>query len=556
MVTDFSHGGKVPSLVPDVEPPTDTAQTAAHLVQLIAAELEGLLDADTSGVIVGKDLIFRDIAERYGIDSKSIAKDYARLQRLRQGKKTTSTEAGLVAQREKRSPVARKLTPEELDRGRTWGRGAVYMQFNTVLRKLGCHIHDPITGFSIFDILLCRLLPYGTTHYIYGASSAGKSYVFKKALSTLPCDADYGLAPSDLGVAVDMTSMSKQAINYMGSLKNRILYLGEVKPLDEKAHDDDVQMQLRQLHSEDRIRRAVPERPASGGPFQLVFYETEGPAVQVGTTTRDPQDYCDENDNRTLWLPAEDSPAAVDGKLAVLSKADAEPWIKMDEELLRELEDLRLYWLSLESMPVWMWFAPLVRPVAKDGEPLPATATRLYEHLKTYINCSALANQHKRQRVVLGDGKTYLFPERDDFEMAFRLLERNAPRPLQQLPNRAKAAWNRAGIHGGEESAGLIYTRPELTKLLKTPEATVKKWLPRYVDAGLLTVVEQSKGMLTKYRLGSGRPTEQALNLVSPDEISKEQWEEWRSESLGKSTPIPLEKGGENHSGTGSNAQQ
>lgn len=181
-------------------------------------------------------------------------------------------------------------------------------------------------------------------------------------------------------------------------------------------------------------------------------------------------------------------------------------------------EDWQLYFLSLQPYPVWIWFATLIKPQAAEGQELHTTARRLFQHLLTYIRCSALAHQHARKKVVAPDGITYLEATWEDYLLADRLLRMNAPRPLQALPDRAQKAFEKLRPR---LVIGQTYSKVELGKLLNQPETTVRNWLRRLVDCGLLEIADEKKGSSRLYRLGNGSPDTQELGLVDPKSIDK-----------------------------------
>lgn len=224
----------------------------------------------------------------------------------------------------KESIVRRQLTPAEQAIAEKIGKVPIYKVFGRTLSKR-CYISKPEFADSIFNILISQLLPYGTTYVVHGGSSSGKSFVLKQAFSLLPKGSDLGLAESP-GLLIDVTSLSKLAINYLGVISNHILYLGEIAPAVEGQSDDDTQKWLRQLHSEGKVVRGVPERKNGEGPFEVHYYTTIGPVVQVATTTKDPQAFCDENDNRTLWIMTDDSQQATMGVLSLQAEKEEVPW--------------------------------------------------------------------------------------------------------------------------------------------------------------------------------------------------------------------------------------
>lgn len=269
------------------------------------------LDVDHSIEAYGKENKFkRDTVDEV---KKEV---FSRIKALTHKQPITKTDKGLI--------VRRQLTPDEQVVAEKIGLSPVYRQFRRTLGKR-CYISKPEFADSVFNVLISHLLPYGTTFVVHGGSSSGKSYVLKQAFGLLPKGTDLGLTePHEL--VIDTTSLSKLAINYLGDIANRILYLGEIAPAVEGQSDDDTQKWLRQLHSEGKVVRGVPERKNGEGPFEIHYYETVGPVVQVATTTKDPQSFCDENDNRTLWIMTDDSQQATMGVLKLQSDKEETPW--------------------------------------------------------------------------------------------------------------------------------------------------------------------------------------------------------------------------------------
>lgn len=205
-------------------------------------------------------------------------------------------------------------------------------------------------------------------------------------------------------------------------------------------------------------------------------------------------------------------------------------------------EDWQLYFLSLKPYPVWIWYASLIKPQAAPGSELHTTARRLFQHLLTYIRCSVLAHQHARKKIVGPDGVTYLVAEWQDYLLADRLLRMNAPKPLQQLPDRARKAFDKLK---NKLALGKPYTTGELAKLLNQPATTAKNWIRKFVDTGLLEQADEKKGSAYLYRIGGAEADSQDLGLVDPKSIDQERVEEkYRTAQKSISSPTtngPLE---------------
>lgn len=507
--------------------PSETALDVNRLVERIGAELQGLLGValKNDGVLPGAEMIFARMAKEYpGTSAKQHKKDFDALLKLElQRRKKPKEPEEVNAPKPKRD-----LTELEIARAVEFGSGAVYAQYNDLLRRTGCYLSDPAFGNCLLNIIASTMLPYGTCYGIRGSSSSGKSYCLGLAFKTLPQAEDVGRE-----LVIDMTSQSKQVLAYIGSvinIKHTILYFGELED-EENTH---VAQQRRQLQ-DGKTKRFTLDRVSQNGPQTVKIVTTEGPCVQVFATTKDPGEGRHENHNREHTIWTDDTPQGTAGKLALQAQLDAAPWLQEDPQLQEDLETFRLFWLSLNPYPVWIWYAHLICPKGEDVEQLLPTDARLYRHLKTFVACSALLSQHKRDKINI-NGVDYLVPVMEDYLMADRLLRATAPKTLETLPANAERAFQKAKK---KLVPGEFYTRSEITTAMRQPHETVKTWLPRLVDADYLKLSDEKRGRAFLYQLGTEKGAfHETLNLVTPDSLTPEMFSAAYTDALVKVSQV------------------
>lgn len=330
---------------------------------------------------------------------------------------------------------------------------------------------------------------------VKGDSSTGKSSTVESVLDLLEGES-----------ILSLTSMSKQALNYMGELgggiQNKILYLGEAGGVA----DEELQTALRQLMSEGRIVRYVTVTDPDTDKRYVEAKVTEGPATVFITTTSYQVD--DETETRMMSLTTDASPAQSRKIQEIQNRIAARPGKEKDPR------NRLLYRQALESLK----FYPVVIPFASYlGFPIGQPRTRRDNgRMLSLIKASALLHQHQREFFTSGKDNRYLRANLEDYALVHsllrmipscvngidtraldhhaELLERFGDRPLNLNHVRQKKGWKKAkayetmtalqiaglaSIIAGNKPDNYTYQLkdkkiyPKLNKYIKTPDEVI-----------------------------------------------------------------------------------
>lgn len=160
------------------------------------------------------------------------------------------------------------------------------------IHKLGI-VGETVNIALIFLCMISYKLDSCIGFILKGHYSSGKSKLMNTIAKLMPP-----------GIVLFITSLSKQALNYMGDLSHKIL-------LETEAHRSDdidyweIDSQLRQLITEHEITRAVTEKDEKTSKCVTVIHTTKGPISYGTTTTQDKTK--DENESRLFVLRTNDS---------------------------------------------------------------------------------------------------------------------------------------------------------------------------------------------------------------------------------------------------------
>ncbi len=389
------------------------------------------------------------------------------------------------------------LSQDDIAAGEELAKGPdIFQAFNQDLETLGFPVAERFSA-SILMALTARLLDHSTAHIIYGASASGKSAVSNTALTLL--------LPTQYK---SLTAMSSLAGYYLGDIKNLVLALGELKPL-KPGEDDEKQMALRQLVSENKISRAIPEKV--DGKMELSEKVTEGPCVITASTTCDSQAFNDEWANRCYWIQSDDSEDTTKKALSVKAKRAA----RQDKTTREALTKLRGKWqaynASLQPLPVVIPYAEMVIPASAH-----VTVRRLFDLLLDYVRVSALLHQKTRDSKSY-DSQDCVVASTGDYKLALELLLQNAPKTLENCGDRAYEAFSKAKSDLVQVNK---FKQVDLERILKQPRSTVQGYLRQWQNAGLVTECEKSYGNSKLYQVESVNLLRQDLGLVTYETLA------------------------------------
>ena len=143
----------------------------------------------------------------------------------------------------------------------------IYLEHRQVFQALGYCGNDSLKDAAL-NANIKRLLPHSSADISTGGSSSGKSKLW---------DTEEKLIPPEF--IVSFTSLSENALNYVGSIENKIFKLGELPPRKPNEKEDTPQWSyLRQLISDNKLERGVAVKADDGKGIQLKKYVTQGPA--------------------------------------------------------------------------------------------------------------------------------------------------------------------------------------------------------------------------------------------------------------------------------------
>jgi DNA-binding transcriptional ArsR family regulator len=371
--------------------------------------------------------------------------------------------------------------------------GDIFSVFQQDLKELGYVANDSFSA-SLLIAHGARLLDKSSGFIFYGSSSSGKSDGILKASAMLPPEC-----------VLNLTSITQQALFYIGDIKSKFLIFGEVAPL-KPGEDDAIQKAWRQLLSEGKLTLLSVERNESGKNANEWRY-TEGPCVVVATTTTEQNDWNDEFANRQSWVRSDDSQKTTDTVLELIGSRAEAPYSVPDVGGI--VSKWHLFHRSLDVLPVIIPFARMVKPKLQH-----VTARRLFPLILLYTRVSALICQGRRER-KLHDGKEYLIASVEDYQRAYDLVTENAPRVLDAVSPRAKDALDKV-----PDFREKWLTTGEIVAALRQPKTSVQRWLNELENSGLVVRGNKSGRQNTYQAVNALAADQVALGLIDPTTIA------------------------------------
>ncbi|MGH9548593.1 MAG: hypothetical protein ACRD3W_04425, partial [Terriglobales bacterium] len=274
------------------------------------------------------------------------------------------------------------------------------------------------------------------------------------------------------------------------------------------GEDDQLQCAMRQLISENKIVRAVVEKVDNANDY--VEKVTEGPCVVVATTTTEQNHWNDEFVNRCSWLRSNDSYEQTQLVLGAQAANASSPWNRDQTGIQKQLKVWQEYHRSLRPRNVVIPFAGQITPTS-----LHVSVRRLFPLVLLYTSVSALLHQRSRQEIENESG-SWLQATIEDYEIAHRLLQANAPRVLDPVSKPAKTAYAKLR---SKNKFSLPFSTHDAQMELGEPASTVRRWMHELVAADWL-VREDKYGKQNSYSLGTPIDRTQDLGLVLPSAVS------------------------------------
>lgn len=371
--------------------------------------------------------------------------------------------------------------------------------FHSLLIRSG-YLCDEDFAATLLMTHAARLLPTSTMFCFYGSSGSGKSDGVMKASAFLPSE-----------FVLTITSMSEQAMNYLGNVQHTYIMLGEIAPQVD-GQDDFRQIMMRQLISENKITRAIVDKETQS----IVWKETHGPCVLTATTTKEPSKFNDELQNRAGWVVSNDSEAITTAVLDSIATRAQNPVRIDDAQLALSIKAFQEFHRSLQALAVQVPFAPSIKPVSTH-----VTVRRLLNLVLNYVRANALLHQHVRQHEEI-NGVDTVIAEPADYEVAYRVLSNAAPRVLEVCSDKEMRLFQDV-LKPALQAAQRPLSTSEIAKLLKEPPSNVYRWLSSYLKDGLLIRVdsgESKRAFFYKLNPDNSEFTKQDLGLVHPSVLA------------------------------------
>ncbi len=380
----------------------------------------------------------------------------------------------------------------------------IYLAHREAFRELGYCGKDSLKDMALTSNCK-RLLPRTSADINTGSSASGKSKLW---------DTEEKLIPPEY--IVSFTSLTENALNYVGSLENKVLKLGELPPRKPNEKEDTPQWSyLRQLISDNKLERGVSQKREDGKGIELKKYVTNGPCVIWATTTRNSQDFIDELVNRCGWIQSDESEETTKAVNAEQSKRDEKP---QDYSLEDEQKICRIW----QAFNANLKPCPVIIPYAHHLQPNPKylTARRLYPLISNNVQVSALLHQATRKTETYNE-KQYLVATIADYENIYEQINSGAPKVLDVVAPAALEAFTNIK----DRLVNKKLTVADLIKLLVATDPTVRRWRKQWLNAGLLVLCEDKKGKSELVELGVVQPEEiesMALGIITPQKLIEE----------------------------------
>jgi len=277
-------------------------------------------------------------------------------------------------------PVAPELTEEEKTAVEALANAPdIYEKHREIFGLLGYRGRSDSMD-SALNSSVARLLPHSSGFIDFGESGSGKD-----ALQ----DAEEKLLPPE--VIISTTSLSENAINYLGDISHSILKMGELPPPVPGVDDTPAWSYFRQLISANKLERITTVKRGDGRGFKNEKYTTKGPVSIWATTTRVSQEFSDEVANRVSWRPTDESPETTGAVNAIQAASAAAPYLVPKEKIEAECRIWQQYQRELAPYDVLI---PYAGSVSLNPEHI--TARRLMPLTLDYIKTSALIHQATR----------------------------------------------------------------------------------------------------------------------------------------------------------------
>jgi predicted transcriptional regulator len=490
----------------DNQEPSAASLTALSPDEEIKLALNALAEREADEI--GEDIELKRLNKQFDVAMKPLRKQYMLVREMYQLRKRTliATPEELAAENAKfaeHEAAKKEAEQNSIKENLEVQARAKFLReaddllpiFHKLVIQSG-YLCDEDLAATLLMTHAARLLPTSTMFCFFGSSGSGKSDGVIKASAFLPPE-----------LVLTITSMSEQAMNYLGDLRHKYVMLGEIAPQID-GQDDYRQTMMRQLISENKITRAIVDKETQS----IVWKETHGPCVLTATTTKEPSKFNDELQNRAGWVVSNDSEAITAAVLDSIATRAQNPVRNDDATLQLAIKAFQEFHRSLQPLAVQVPFAQSIKPVSTH-----VTVRRLLNLVLNYVRANALLHQHVREHELV-NGVDTIVAEIEDYEVAYRVLSNAAPRVLEVCSDKEIRMFQEV-LKPAFQVAGRPLSTSDIAKLLKEPQSNVYRWLSSYVKDGLLIRIESGeskRGFSYKLNPNNSEFTKQELGLVHP----------------------------------------
>ncbi|MFL5329876.1 MAG: hypothetical protein ACJ8C4_13285 [Gemmataceae bacterium] len=321
---------------------------------------------------------------------------------------------------------------------------------------------------TVYLIGVSRLLPKPLAGRVHGPSSSGKSHLIEKVAALFPPEA-----------VIHSTQMTPQALFHMPAdgLRNKWIVAGERS----RVEDDDraeTTRALREMISAGKLTKLMPVK-GEGNKIETILIEQDGPIAFTESTTL--SKVFDEDANRCLTLHTDERKEQSRRIINQLAEAvSVSNGVKETDRIVLRHHALQR---MLRPMPVIVPFARWL------GQLMPADRVevrRAFLQLVSAIQAITLLHQRQRSHDEYGA----LIATVADYQLAEFLLQK----PMEHLLGSAVSEPARRFLERLREWTTDEFTTKEAKLREKSCKSSVAGWLVTLHDAGLVDLVEHSKG--------------------------------------------------------------
>ena len=311
-----------------------------------------------------------------------------------------------------------------------------------------------------------------------GASGTGKTHLQEKVGELIPEEDK-----------IEITTLSENAFYYFGQreLANKLILIEDLDGAENVLYP------LRELQSKKRISKTIAHKNTKGE-TRTIHLVVEGPVSVSGCTTQE-QIY-EDNANRSFLIYLDESKEQDKRIMEYQRKLSAGKIDTQAEQQAAEL--LRNAQRILEPVKIINPFAELLQIPEEVLKP-----RRTNNHYLQFIEAVTYYHQFQReQKVNQNGGEIYIETTLEDIAQANKLLKEILLRKSDELTGACRNYFEKLKLYLlGEEQK--IFTNKELSRKLRIPITTVKRYHLDLLNSGYLKSVKKDKAKGYQYEIVS-----------------------------------------------------